>query len=56
MLSSTNPPRVLAKTSKSTIIEHMVEMWNILLHMPLLLVKLGKEEGTICTHIFSSSN
>ncbi len=41
MLSSTIPPRILAKTKKSKIFNHMVELRNIL-HILLPLVKLGR--------------
>jgi hypothetical protein len=37
------PPRILAKTLKSKIVEHMVEVWNIL-HILLPLVNLGRVE------------
>ena len=43
MISNAIPQRILAKTSKVKIVEHMVEVWNILLIL-LSLVKLGRAE------------
>ena len=43
MLSSAILQRILAKTTKPKIVEHMVDVWNIL-HILLLLVKLGRAE------------
>jgi hypothetical protein len=44
MLASTIPQKILAKTTKSKIVEHMVDVWNIL-HILLPLVKLGSWKG-----------
>jgi hypothetical protein len=43
MLSSAIPSRILAKMTTSKIVEHMVEVWNIL-HIWLPLVRLGRAE------------
>jgi hypothetical protein len=43
MLASTIPQRILAKTKKSKIVEHTVDVWKIL-HILLQLVKLGRAE------------
>jgi hypothetical protein len=43
MLASAIPQKILAKTTKSKIVEHMVDVWNIF-HILLLLVKLGRAE------------
>jgi hypothetical protein len=52
MLSCTTFPRILAKTTKSKIVEHMVEVWSIL-HILLTLVNLEEQKSTICNCIFS---
>jgi hypothetical protein len=43
ILASAIPQRILAKTTKFKIVQHMVDVWNIL-HNLLPLVKLGKAE------------
>jgi hypothetical protein len=43
MLASTIPQKILAKTTKSKIVKHMVDVWNIL-HILLPLVKLERAE------------
>jgi hypothetical protein len=43
ILASTIPQQILAKTTKSEIVEHMVDVWNIL-YILLPLVKLGRAE------------
>jgi hypothetical protein len=43
MLASAIPQKILAKRTKSKIVEHIVDVWNIL-HILLPLVKLGRAE------------
>jgi hypothetical protein len=43
MLASAIPQKILAKTTTSKIVKHMVDVWNIL-HTLLPLVKLGRAE------------
>ncbi len=43
MLASTIPQKILAKMTKFKIVKHMVDVWNIL-HILLLLLKLGRAE------------
>jgi hypothetical protein len=43
MLASAIPKKMIAKTTKSKIVKHMVDVWNILCIL-LPLVKLGRAE------------